>query len=74
MTALIRGAEGIMESTGYLTPDELCARYKGTINARTLANWRASGDGPAFTKIGGRVLYPVAAVEKWEKKRTKGDR
>lgn len=56
----------------YLTPAELVNRYKNTITLRTLANWRCSGDGPSYTKIGGRVLYPVAAVVKWETVRTLG--
>ena len=56
----------------YLTPKELSERYKGTVTERTLANWRSSGEGPQFTKIGGRVLYPLHSVEAWEKKRTKG--
>jgi hypothetical protein len=56
----------------YLTPKELSSRYKGTVTERTLANWRSSGEGPQFTKIGGRVLYPMASIEAWEKKRTKG--
>lgn len=56
----------------YLTPKELSDRYKGQISQRTLANWRSSGEGPKFTKIGGRVLYPIQSVEEWERKRTKG--
>lgn len=59
--------------TEYLTPLELAARYKGSITVRTLANWRSTGHGPKFTKIGGRVLYPVDAVVEWEKSRTKTD-
>lgn len=56
----------------YLTPKELCARYRNTLSETTLANWRASGQGPAFLKAGGRVLYPIQAVLEWEQKRTKG--
>lgn len=58
-------------NTQYLTPQEVSGRYKGQISIRTLANWRSSGDGPAFTKIGGRVLYPLEKVMEWEAKRTK---
>ena len=56
----------------YLTPAELVTRYKNAITLRTLANWRCSGDGPSYTKIGGRVLYPAEAVTKWEAGRTLG--
>lgn len=57
----------------YLTPKEVSDRYKGRISVRTLANWRTSGDGPKYTKIGARVLYHLSAVEEWEKKRTIGN-
>ena len=56
----------------YLTPAELVARYKATITIRTLANWRSTGEGPAYTKVGGRVLYPLDAVINWERQRTLG--
>lgn len=60
------------DDTQYLTPAELVNRYKQTITIRTLANWRSTGDGPNYTKIGGRVLYPVSAVTIWETSRTLG--
>lgn len=60
-------------STVYLTPQELADRYRGQITLRTLANWRSTGNGPVFTKVGGRVLYPLDAVVEWEKSRTKAD-
>lgn len=59
-------------STEYLTPAELVQRYRGSITIRTLANWRSTGEGPRYTKIGGRVLYPVDAVKTWEESRTLG--
>jgi hypothetical protein len=61
----------VMNAETYLTPNELAARYKGAITVRTLANWRSTGNGPRFTKVGGRVLYPVSAVQDWEKDRTR---
>ncbi len=60
--------------TQYLTPAELVERYKQTITIRTLANWRSTGEGPRYTKIGGRVLYPVDAVKTWEESRTLGSK
>lgn len=56
----------------YLTPAELIDRYKKTITIRTLANWRSIGEGPKYTKIGGRVLYPLDGVTSWEASRTLG--
>ena len=61
-----------MSSTQYLTPAELVERYKRTITIRTLANWRSIGEGPKYTKIGGRVLYPLDSVKSWEEARTLG--
>ncbi len=58
----------------YLTPAELVERYKRTITIRTLANWRSTGEGPRYTKIGGRVLYPVDGVISWEASRTLGSK
>ncbi len=54
----------------YLTAAELSDRWKGTITPRTLANWRCSGSGPRFVKIGGRVMYRLADVQAWENSRS----
>jgi hypothetical protein len=54
----------------YLTPAEVAARYAGQISIRTLSNWRWSGAGPRFTKIGGRILYDLQQLIEWEEKRT----
>lgn len=60
-----------MQIEQFLTPAQLVARYQGAITMRTLANWRSTGNGPRFTKVGGRVLYPLGAVAEWEASRTK---
>jgi hypothetical protein len=59
-----------MSAELFLTPEQLCARYGGRINPRTLANWRSAGVSPPFTKVGGRILYPLRALEEWEQRRT----
>ena len=43
---------------------ELAARFK--ISPRTLERWRWTGEGPAFLKIGGRVIYRLEDVEAFE--------
>jgi len=58
------------DDSQYLTPDELARRYQGKITVRTLANWRSQRQGPRFTKIGGRVLYLLSEVLKWEANRS----
>lgn len=55
----------------YLTPSEVSERYRGKIKVRTLANWRSSGKGgPPYTKLGGKVAYPLSLLIEWEARRT----
>lgn len=56
--------------TSYLTPDQVSERYEGRISVRTLANWRSAGQGPPFSRLGGRVLYPEEQLVSWETKNT----
>jgi len=57
------------QAADFFTAAELVTRWKSRVTKRTLDNWRCMTPrrGPAFTKIGGRVLYPRAAVLEWEK-------
>lgn len=59
-----------MEQPKYLTPQEVAARYGDRVTVRTLANWRCAGTSPPYTKVGGRVLYPLAHLVQWERNRT----
>lgn len=54
----------------FLTPSEVVERYEGKISTRTLANWRCSGVGPPYVKVGGRILYKIELVVEWENNRT----
>ena len=36
------------------------------ISPRTLERWRWTGEGPAYVKIGGRVVYRLDDVEAYE--------
>lgn len=56
--------------TSYLTPAQVAARYEGRISVRTLANWRWSGTGPLFTRVGGRILYAEDKLMEWENRNT----
>lgn len=51
----------------FLTARQLIQRWNGVITTGTLANWRTKRVGPAFTKLRGRVLYPLDQIEQWEK-------
>ena len=55
----------------FYTPLEVAARYEGAITVRTLANWRSTGQGPDYVKIGGKVMYPVDTLAIWEESRTR---
>ena len=53
----------------YLDENGLADRY--SIPPRTAQRWRATGDGPAFVRLGHRrVLYRIADVERWLAERT----
>lgn len=54
----------------YLTTAEVSSRLNGQIKKQTLANWRNLGTGPAFTKLGGKVLYPEDKLDEWLAKNT----
>ena len=48
----------------FLNQVRLADRWK--ISPRTLVRWRWKGEGPAFVKIGGRVVYRIADIEDYE--------
>jgi hypothetical protein len=52
----------------FLTPEELAARWRNWIHIDTLRAWRCvrRRRGPAFIKVGQRVLYPLKDVKLWE--------
>lgn len=58
------------EQRRFLTAQEVSDRYHGAISVRTLSNWRNLGSGPAYSKIGGRVLYPSDKLVEWEQRNT----
>ncbi|MCL1598076.1 MAG: helix-turn-helix domain-containing protein [Actinomycetia bacterium] len=51
-----------------LTTSELAVKL-GT-HERTLANWRVSGSGPRFVKVGTKVRYRRSDVDAWLESRT----
>lgn len=57
-----------METKKYLTVEEVCERYRGSISLGTLRNWRAMRIGPNFLKVGKAVLYPVSELDAWDYK------
>jgi hypothetical protein len=61
-----------MEQSGHLS-EKLLARRWG-LSHRTLERWRHDDHGPAYLKIGGRIVYAVADIEAFEaaRRRTTG--
>ena len=51
----------------FLTAEEVSERYRGEISIGTLRNWRGMRIGPGFVKVGKAVLYPIDALETWDK-------
>jgi hypothetical protein len=49
----------------YLTMEETAERYRTTVD--TLRYWRHHGRGPKGVKLGTRVLYPRAEIEKFDR-------
>ncbi len=55
------GTEPILSE--FLTKEELAAELRR--NARTLDRWDVLGMGPPRTRVGRKVLYRRASVQKW---------
>jgi Helix-turn-helix domain len=52
-----------------MTERELSAFY-GKLSLRTLRRWRQEGIGPAYVKVGRRVMYRPSDVETWTREHT----
>lgn len=46
--------------------DERALAQRWSISLKTLRNWRVSGCGPAFRKIGRSVRYSLSDIEQFE--------
>ena len=51
----------------FLTQDELALRFR--ISPRTLERWRWQRTGPNYVKLGHKVVYALADVEAYERRR-----
>ena len=48
-----------------LTPKGLVEYLADVVTEKTLANWRSSGYGPPFVKVGTSVIYRLSSVDRW---------
>lgn len=55
--------------TSLIEPDELAKRWK--ITPLTLAQWRWSGKGPRFIRMGRHTFYRPQDIEAYEEKKAK---
>ncbi|MEV6304992.1 DNA-binding protein [Actinoplanes sp. NPDC051861] len=53
-------------TTIHLSAPDLALRWRVTVGH--LANERSAGRGPAYLKLGGRVVYRLADVEDYEER------
>lgn len=52
------------QAYAFLTTQEVAQRYR--VSVRTVEGWHYRGIGPASQRIGGRRLYPIHALAKFE--------
>lgn len=56
------------EAVAYPAPTALptaeAARYTG-LSPGTLKKWRVTGDGPAYVRVGSRIVYLVEDLDFW---------
>jgi hypothetical protein len=69
-TNITAGARG--HDRAHLTQLELAERWR--LSGRTLEKWRQTRRGPRFLRVGGRVLYPIEEVERFEAASLRGGR
>jgi hypothetical protein len=57
------------ERRDWLTNKDLAQHYRTTVG--TIRHWRLIGYGPKGTKVGTRVLYPQAEVDRFDRELAK---
>jgi hypothetical protein len=57
--------------SGYLTTEQLAEALNKS--PRTIARWRALGEGPPITLLGREILYKEASVVGWLESRQKAE-
>lgn len=50
--------------TIYLTSKEVAIRWK--LTPETMKKWRCAGKSPPYRKLGGRILYKIEEIERFE--------
>lgn len=66
------GLRGRRPDRAHLTQLELADRWR--LSGRTLEKWRQTRRGPRYLRVGGRVLYPLEEVARFEAEHLRGER
>jgi hypothetical protein len=53
----------LLHQLGYVPEHEVASALGVEIG--TLRNWRSKGHGPAYSRAGGTLVYPVEALREW---------
>jgi predicted DNA-binding transcriptional regulator AlpA len=56
-------AFSLRQKVELLTADELAVMMD--VSEHTVEAWRKEGTGPAYTRLGRRVYYPLQSVKEW---------
>ncbi len=60
--------DNILKVRTRITEEDLAKYWKVKIS--TLRKWRSLGTGPAYVKVGAKIIYKKEAIEKYEQERT----
>lgn len=60
----------MLETEDYLTTEEVARRYRRSVY--TVRYWRHTGYGPNGVRVGTRVLYPRAEIERFDRQLAQG--
>lgn len=53
----------LLHTLGYVPEHEVAAALG--VEIATLRNWRSKGAGPAYSRAGGTLVYPVESLREW---------
>lgn len=53
----------LLNTLGYVPEHDVAAALG--VEVATLRNWRSRGVGPAYSRAGGALVYPLEAIREW---------
>jgi len=55
--------DNILQQLGFLAEHDVAALLG--VEVSTLRNWRSKGHGPAYSRAGGQMLYPIEGLKSY---------